>query len=262
MSEIEIVAALSQLDLYPIDHELTEDEINKKWKLLIKYYHPDINHTAAFQDGEKAKKVNSAHDFIIENLRVVNAYIRKINNIKSEEDLLKEKQEAERTRKAQEEAKRKAEEEAKRKAQEEAKRKTEESKSTYTYNNTSSNSSYNSNTSSTKNTYNTYYKNSYQTSYSSSDNKSNKTYEETKLHKIIMFVELAIAVICCILSIAMPTGRSVQSGGYGLYLYILCFAIPVIVICGVPQIRKLPFVIAGSSFFLFATILMTCGLFA
>ena len=246
MSEIEIVAALSQLDLYPIDHELTEDEINKKWKLLIKYYHPDINHTAAFQDGEKAKKVNSAHDFIIENLRVVNAYIRKINNIKSEEDLLKEKQEAERTRKA----------------QEEAKRKTEESKSTYTYNNTSSNSSYNSNTSSTKNTYNTYYKNSYQTSYSSSDNKSNKTYEETKLHKIIMFVELAIAVICCILSIAMPTGRSVQSGGYGLYLYILCFAIPVIVICGVPQIRKLPFVIAGSSFFLFATILMTCGLFA
>ena len=23
--------------------------INKKWKLLIKYYHPDINHTAAFQ---------------------------------------------------------------------------------------------------------------------------------------------------------------------------------------------------------------------
>ena len=139
MSEIEIVAALSQLDLYPIDHELTEDEINKKWKLLIKYYHPDINHTAAFQDGEKAKKVNSAHDFIIENLRVVNAYIRKINNIKSEEDLLKEKQEAERTRKA----------------QEEAKRKTEESKSTYTYNNTSSNSSYNSNTSSTKNTYNT-----------------------------------------------------------------------------------------------------------
>ena len=246
MSEIEIVAALSQLDLYPIDHELTEAEINKKWKLLIKYYHPDINHTAAFQDGEKAKKVNSAHDFIIENLRVVNAYIRKINNIKSEEDLLKEKQEAERTRKA----------------QEEAKRKTEESKSTYTYNNTSSNSSYNSNTSSTKNTYNTYYKNSYQTSYSSSDNKSNKTYEETKLHKIIMFVELAIAVICCILSIAMPTGRSVQSGGYGLYLYILCFAIPVIVICGVPQIRKLPFVIAGSSFFLFATILMTCGLFA
>ena len=246
MSEIEIVAALSQLDLYPIDHELTEDEINKKWKLLIKYYHPDINHTAAFQDGEKAKKVNSAHDFIIENLRVVNAYIRKINNIKSEEDLLKEKQEAERTRKA----------------QEEAKRKTEESKSTYTYNNTSSNSSYNSNTSSTNNTYNTYYKNSYQTSYSSSDNKSNKTYEETKLHKIIMFVELAIAVICCILSIAMPTGRSVQSGGYGLYLYILCFAIPVIVICGVPQIRKLPFVIAGSSFFLFATILMTCGLFA
>ena len=246
MSEIEIVAALSQLDLYPIDHELTEDEINKKWKLLIKYYHPDINHTAAFQDGEKAKKVNSAHDFIIENLRVVNAYIRKINNIKSEEDLLKEKQEAERTRKA----------------QEEAKRKTEESKSTYTYNNTSSNSSYNSNTSSTNNTYNTYYKNSYQTSYSSSDNKSNKTYEETKLHKIIMFVELAIAVICCILSIAMPTCRSVQSGGYGLYLYILCFAIPVIVICGVPQIRKLPFVIAGSSFFLFATILMTCGLFA
>ena len=246
MSEIEIVAALSQLDLYPIDHELTEDEINKKWKLLIKYYHPDINHTAAFQDGEKAKKVNSAHDFIIENLRVVNAYIRKINNIKSEEDLLKEKQEAERTRKA----------------QEEAKRKTEESKSTYSFNNSSSNSSYNSNTSSTNNTYNTYYKNSYQTSYSSSDNKSNKTYEETKLHKIIMFVELAIAVICCILSIAMPTGRSVQSGGYGLYLYILCFAIPVIVICGVPQIRKLPFVIAGSSFFLFATILMTCGLFA
>lgn len=246
MSEIEIVAALSQLDLYPIDHELTEDEINKKWKLLIKYYHPDINHTAAFQDGEKAKKVNSAHDFIIENLRVVNAYIRKINNIKSEEDLLKEKQEAERNRKAEEEAKRKA----------------EESKSTYTYNNTSSNSSYNSNTSSSNNTYNTYYKNSYQTSYSSSDNKSNKTYEETKLHKIIMFVELAIAVICCILSIAMPTGRSVQSGGYGLYLYIICFAIPVIVICGVPQIRKLPFVIAGSSFFLFATILMTCGLFA
>ena len=36
----------------------------------------------------------------------------------------------------------------------------------------------------------------------------------------------------------------------------------VIVICGVPQIRKMPFVIAGSSFFLFATILMTCGLFA
>lgn len=69
---------------------------------LIRYYHPDVNKTAIFQDGEKAKKVNNAHDFLIANLNIVNAYIRKINNIKTEEEILKEQQ-----RKVEEERKRK-----------------------------------------------------------------------------------------------------------------------------------------------------------
>ena len=107
MSEIEIVSALTQLDFWPISKELSKEEIHSKWKLLIRYYHPDTNNTAAFKDGEKAQKVNQAHDFLIDNLEIVNKYIRKINNIQTEEEIRKQQEELRR----QQENQRKAQDE-------------------------------------------------------------------------------------------------------------------------------------------------------
>ena len=265
MGEIEIVSALNQLDLYPISKELTEEEIHTRWKQLIRYYHPDVNKTAIFQDGEKAKKVNSAHDFLIANLNIVNAYIRKINNIKTEEEILKEKQEQQ--RKAEEERKRK---EAEARAYQQASSSssngsytnrsssTNSSSSSTSYNranSSSSSTSYNrtnSSSSSTSfnrtNSYSSYnnYSSSPKPSYSYSTSKKVE-YEESTLHKIIMLVELAIAVICTLLGFIMP-GGSKESGGFTLSTYIIAFAIPVIILAGIPKIRKKPFVILITSF--------------
>ena len=255
------------MDLYPISKELTEEEIHTRWKQLIRYYHPDVNKTAIFQDGEKAKKVNNAHDFLIANLNIVNAYIRKINNIKTEEEILKEKQEQQ--RKAEEERKRK---EAEAKAYQQASSSssngsyinrsssTNSSSSSTSYNRTNSSSS--STSYNRTNSYSSYnnYSSSSKPSYSYSASKKVE-YEESTLHKIIMLVELAIAVICTLLGFIMP-GGSKESGGFTLSTYIIAFAIPVIILAGIPKIRKKPFVILITSFMLFATILMTCGVFA
>lgn len=75
MKETDIVLALDQLELYPPNELLTEDKIKAAWKKLIRVYHPDGNEIDIFTDGEKAKKVNQAKDFLIGNLDAVNLYI-------------------------------------------------------------------------------------------------------------------------------------------------------------------------------------------
>lgn len=76
MEEMEILLALHELDLWPIDHEITEKEVKEKWKALMVAFHPDKIKSGTFKDGEKAKKINNANDFILENLDAVNAFIR------------------------------------------------------------------------------------------------------------------------------------------------------------------------------------------
>ena len=41
MEEMEILLALHELDLWPIDHEITEREVKEKWKALMVAFHPD-----------------------------------------------------------------------------------------------------------------------------------------------------------------------------------------------------------------------------
>ena len=210
MTEMEIVLALNELDMYPATKELTEEDIKKQWKLLIRYYHPDTNDTVAFQDGEKAKKVNNAKDMLIDNLIEVNAYIRKVNNIKSEEEILREKQQQ-----AAEEFRRKQQEEAYKKAKEEANRQStynssSSSNSTYSYNQTSTNNnsySSSSTSSSAKKTYNNYdYKYSYK-----AETKTVK--KERKFNLIFKFTEMLIAIVCVIIAIASKKAFEIQTDG-------------------------------------------------
>ena len=56
MSEIEIVSALTQLDFWPISKELSKEEIHSKWKLLIRYYHPDTNNSEHLKMVKKLKR--------------------------------------------------------------------------------------------------------------------------------------------------------------------------------------------------------------
>lgn len=76
MEEMEILLALHELDLWPIDHEITEKEVKDKWRALMAAFHPDKIKTGSFKDGEKAKKINNANDLILENLDEVNNFIR------------------------------------------------------------------------------------------------------------------------------------------------------------------------------------------
>ncbi|MBQ8164133.1 MAG: DnaJ domain-containing protein [Clostridia bacterium] len=121
MTEIEIALALNELDLDSFENTLTSKDINNQFRKLMVFYHPDHNNTDAFSDGEKAKKVNAARDFLIENLDAVNAYIRKKFNKQTDEDRFQEK------------AAREAEEQAYRQQQqyeEERRRKEEEDRRT------------------------------------------------------------------------------------------------------------------------------------
>lgn len=269
MTEMEIVLALNELDMYPATKELTEEDIKKQWKLLIRYYHPDTNDTVAFQDGEKAKKVNNAKDMLIDNLNEVNAYIRRVNNIKSEEEILREKQQqaAEEFRRKQQQAaeefRRKQQEEAYKKAQEEAKRQStynssSSSGSTYSYNQSSTNyNSYSSSStsSSANKTYNNY---DYNYSYKAETKPVKK---ERKFNLIFKFTEMLIAIVCVIIAIASKKAFEIQTGGTPLFAYIIVFALPIIILTVIPKTRRQLFTYFVNSFLLFAEVIMTLALF-
>jgi len=258
---MEIVLALNELDMYPATKELTEEDIKKQWKLLIRYYHPDTNDTVAFQDGEKAKKVNNAKDILIANLSEVNAYIRRVNNIKSEEEILREKQQqaAEEFRRKQQQAA----EEFRRKQQEEAQKQStynsnSSSSSSYSYNQSStSNNSYSSSStsSSTNRTYNNY---DYNYSYKAETKPVKK---ESKFNLIFKFAEMLIAIVCVIIAIASKKSFEIQTGGTPLFAYIIVFALPVIILTVIPKTRRQLFTYFVNSFLLFAEVIMTLALF-
>ena len=86
MEEMEILLALHELDLWPIDHEITEREVKEKWKALMVAFHPDKLQAGTFKDGEKAKKINNAKDLIVDNIDAVNEFIRRKNGINQDDN--------------------------------------------------------------------------------------------------------------------------------------------------------------------------------
>lgn len=86
MEEMEILLALHELDLWPIDHEITEREVKEKWKALMVAFHPDKLQTGTFKDGEKAKKINNAKDLIVDNIDAVNKFIRRKNGMNQDDN--------------------------------------------------------------------------------------------------------------------------------------------------------------------------------
>jgi hypothetical protein len=86
MEEMEILLALHELDLWPIDHEITEREVKEKWKALMVAFHPDKLQTGTFKDGEKAKKINNAKDLIVDNIDAVNEFIRRKNGMNQDDN--------------------------------------------------------------------------------------------------------------------------------------------------------------------------------
>lgn len=235
MSEMEIVLALNELDMYPATSELTADDIKRKWKLLIRYYHPDTNDTAAFHDGEKAKKVNHAKDFLLDNLNTVNAYIRKVNNIKTEEEILKEKQEEERRaqqeyQRAQEELKRKQQEEYQKAQQEYQKAQQQTSQQNYTY------------------------------SYDVKPNRSRGIYlQESIFNLVFKFTEMLIAIACVIIVGKSDIGFVGIEEGNSLFLYTAVFALPIVILTLIPGTRRKIFTYFVNTFLLFCCVVMTLG---
>lgn len=80
---------LENLKLNNIE-ELTIDEIKKSYRQLAKKYHPDIG---IYKDGTMMIKINDSKDFLIENLDVVNSFLRgefNFNNYDDEPNLYQE----------------------------------------------------------------------------------------------------------------------------------------------------------------------------
>lgn len=126
MTEIDIIRSLGCFNLDDLSHEITKSEILSLYKNLVKIYHPDVS-AEIFRDGSMMAKINVAKDFLIDNIDVVNEYIRRNNpSIRYREEERRRAEEA--ARRAEEEAKRRAEAEAAeaaRKAEEEKRRKAE-----------------------------------------------------------------------------------------------------------------------------------------
>ena len=278
MSDVEIISALNQLDFWPIEKELTEQEINKKWRLLMKYYHPDVNDTAVFKDGEKAKKVNAAHDFLIQNLEAVNEYIRKtLNGETNQSNTSRQENYEENSRRAQQEAydddpefaaraaeARRRAQQARKEAEEETiyseyDRKSQASSSqrqqsysssyssndNYSYNSSSTTSS----SSSSTNYYNT-------SSTSTSPTYSTEVRKESTFNKIWMFSILGIGFIALIISMVGSIKNNIMLDDTPLFVYSLFMYIPIVIFTVIPKTRKQLFSTILNAFLLFAEVIM------
>ena len=208
--ETQIIMSLTELDL-PLDKEITEADVKAKYRSFSKVFHPDGNEHAAFQDGEKQKKLNAAKDFLIDNLDAVNRFIRSQNGTPNEDEQ-RARAEAEARARAEAEAAARAryeEEQRKKREQEARERAATSSYSGYRQNSSyssgsyrssaSSSSSYSSSSSSDTSSSNTG-ASSTSSSYSSSSSSTKKGLGKGVIIFIIVF--FAIGIVLGIISMA------------------------------------------------------------
>ena len=81
--ETQLLLNLNELE-FDTSHELTVEEIKSRYKKLSLHYHPDLNNNEIFRD--KQKKINSAKEFLLDNLDEINRYIRRINHKETDDD--------------------------------------------------------------------------------------------------------------------------------------------------------------------------------
>lgn len=81
--ETQLLLNLNELE-FDTSQELTVEEIKSRYKKLSLHYHPDLNNNEIFRD--KQKKINSAKEFLLDNLDEINRYIRRINHKETDED--------------------------------------------------------------------------------------------------------------------------------------------------------------------------------
>ena len=81
--ETQLLLNLNELE-FDTSRELTVEEIKSRYKKLSLHYHPDLNNNEIFRD--KQKKINSAKEFLLDNLDEINRYIRRINHNETDED--------------------------------------------------------------------------------------------------------------------------------------------------------------------------------
>lgn len=81
--ETQLLLNLNELE-FDTSRELTVEEIKSRYKKLSLHYHPDLNNNEIFRD--KQKKINSAKEFLLDNLDEINRYIRRINHNETDDD--------------------------------------------------------------------------------------------------------------------------------------------------------------------------------
>lgn len=215
MEEMEILLALHELDLWPIDHEITEKEVKEKWKALMVAFHPDKLQAGTFKDGEKAKKINNAKDLIVENIDAVNEFIRRKNGFQQDnssnasyEDIMKEFKDLEDELKRYEEKLKEEERLREEREREEALRRYEE------------------------------------------ELREEERKKEKLWNKIVKFSIMGVALIMMIITLALAD-NSVDTTGGELRAMSICSTIPIVVLTLIPATRKKLFSLFVNAFFLF-----------
>lgn len=215
MEEMEILLALHELDLWPIDHEITEREVKEKWKALMVAFHPDKLQTGTFKDGEKAKKINNAKDLIVDNIDAVNEFIRRKNGMNQDDnsnvnfdDIMKEFNDLEDELKRYEEKLKEEERLREEREKEEALRRYEEE-------------------------------------LREEERKKEKTW-----NKIVKFSIMGAALIMMILTLILAD-NSVDTTGAELRGMSICSTLPIVILTLIPATRKKLFSLFVNAFLLF-----------
>jgi hypothetical protein len=215
MEEMEILLALHELDLWPIDHEITEREVKEKWKALMVAFHPDKLQTGTFKDGEKAKKINNAKDLIVDNIDAVNEFIRSKNGINQDDnsnvnfdDIMKEFNDLEDELKRYEEKLKEEERLREEREKEEALRRYEE------------------------------------------ELREEERKKEKAWNKIVKFSIMGAALIMMILTLILAD-NSVDTTGAELRGMSICSTLPIVILTLIPATRKKLFSLFVNAFLLF-----------
>jgi hypothetical protein len=215
MEEMEILLALHELDLWPIDHEITEREVKEKWKALMVAFHPDKLQTGTFKDGEKAKKINNAKDLIVDNIDAVNEFIRRKNGMNQDDnsnvnfdDIMKEFNDLEDELKRYEEKLKEEERLREEREKEEALRRYEE------------------------------------------ELREEERKKEKARNKIVKFSIMGAALIMMILTLILAD-NSVDTTGAELRGMSICSTLPIVILTLIPATRKKLFSLFVNAFLLF-----------
>jgi cation transport ATPase len=215
MEEMEILLALHELDLWPIDHEITEREVKEKWKALMVAFHPDKLQTGTFKDGEKAKKINNAKDLIVDNIDAVNEFIRRKNGMNQDDnsnvnfdDIMKEFKDLEDELKRYEEKLKEEERLREEREKEEALRRYEE------------------------------------------ELREEERKKEKAWNKIVKFSIMGAALIMMILTLILAD-NSVDTTGAELRAMSICSTLPIVILTLIPATRKKLFSLFVNAFLLF-----------